>query len=221
MPRNPRLVLPGCAYHITQRGTNHQHVFFSQTDRRVYLDHLAANLPDAGVRLLAFCLMTNHIHLIAVPAHEDSLAVLLRRTHGRYAQMVNTRRRRSGHLWQSRFYSCPLSESHLVRALAYVELNPVRAGITPSPELYPWSSATPHLGLAPFPNHLLDYNFYFDRGGAPAWQQLLASSRDEAQERLLRRSTYAGRPYGEEEFIQYFETRFNRKWRRLPAMNVA
>ena len=221
MPRNARIVLPGCPYHITQRGTNHQHVFFSQTDRRVYLDLLAANLPDAGVRLLAFCLMTNHIHLIAVPDHEDSLAVLLRRTHGRYAQMVNARRHRSGHLWQNRFHSCPLAESHLVRALAYVELNPVRARITPSPELYPWSSAAPHLALAPFPKHLLDLDFYLDRGAAPAWQQLLASPRDEAHEHLLRRCTYAGRPYGDEAFIQSFEDRFNRKWRRLPSLNAA
>ena len=165
--------------------------------------------------------MTNHIHLIAVPEHQDSLAVLLRRTHGRYAQMINTRRHRCGHLWQNRFHSCPLAESHLLRALAYVELNPVRARIVQQPEHYQWSSAAPHLGLAPFPKHLLDLDFHLDRGAAPAWRQLLASPRDEENERLLRRCTYAGRPYGDETFIQSFEDRFNRKWRRLPSLNAA
>jgi putative transposase len=99
------------AYHVTQRGTNHQRVFFSASDRAAYLRLLQRNLAPAETRVLAWCLMTNHVHLVLVPGREDSLEILLRRLHGRYAQMVNVRRLRSGHLWQNRFFSCPLSAS--------------------------------------------------------------------------------------------------------------
>ncbi len=102
MPRNARCVVPGLAYRVTQRGTNHQRVFFSAADRVTYLRLLKRNLAPAEARPLAWCLMTNHIHLVLVPGQIDSLEVLLRRVHGRYAQMVNTKRLRSGHLWQNR-----------------------------------------------------------------------------------------------------------------------
>jgi putative transposase len=91
MPRNQRHVLPGYAYHVTQRGTNRQDVFRQAGDREVYLDLMRGQLQDAGVRLLTYSLMTNHVHLIVIPEHGDSLAVLFRRVHGRYAQYFNTR----------------------------------------------------------------------------------------------------------------------------------
>ena len=136
MPRNQRCVMPGQAYHITQRGTNRQRVFFTDTDRSTYLRLMSQNLTDAGVRVLAWCLMTNHVHFVAVPEQSDSLAVLWRRVHGRFAQMMNARLSRSGHLWQNRYYSCALSPTHLRRALAYVERNPVRAALVGRPEEY-------------------------------------------------------------------------------------
>jgi len=86
-------VLPGQAYHITQRGTNRQRVFFTDSDRSTYLRLMAQHLEDAGARVLAWCLMTNYVHFIVVAEREDSLSVLLRRVHGRYAQMLNARRR--------------------------------------------------------------------------------------------------------------------------------
>jgi len=85
------------------------------------------NLEDAGVRILAYCLMTNHIHMVAVPARADSLAVLFRRANGRYAQAMNIRRGRSGHLWQARFLSCPMAERH--PGSACVMWNPILAGL--------------------------------------------------------------------------------------------
>jgi putative transposase len=86
-------------------------------------------------------LMTNHVHLIAMPEREDSLSVLLRRVHGRYAQYYNARYGRSGHLWQNRYFACSLGPGHLWAALAYVEMNPVRAGLVERPDDYRWSSA--------------------------------------------------------------------------------
>jgi putative transposase len=104
-------------------------------------------LADAQVRLLAFCWMSNHIDAIVVPESGDSLAVLFRRVHGRYAQYLNVRRRRSGHLWQNRYSSCPLAETHLWTALRCVEQNPVRAGMVVRARDYEWSSAGAPLGL--------------------------------------------------------------------------
>ena len=175
MPRNARCIVPGTAYHVTQRGTNRQAVFFSKSDRLAYLRLLQENLGPADVRLLAWCLMSNHVHLILSPGQEDSLEVLLRRVHGRYAQMLNVRRLRTGHLWQNRFFSCPLSETHLRRVLAYVELNPVRAGIVAQPAEYEWSSAGVHLGLTSDRLKLVDQAFWRELGAVDGWRALLTA----------------------------------------------
>ncbi len=214
MPRNARCVAPGAPYHVTQRGTNGQRIFFTDSDRKTYLRLLASSKDQAGVRILAWCLMSNHIHLVAVPEAEDSLAVLLRRVHGRYAQMLNARRKRTGHLFQNRFFSCPLETSHLRRALAYVERNPVRAGIVERAEQYRWSSAAVHLELAQDKLRLVDEQFWLEFGGAEAWRELLMTPEELSELRLLRRCTFAGRPYGSEAFLQEMEERFGRKWRR-------
>ena len=143
MPRVPRRIVPGFPHHITQRGTNRQSVFYTKQDRRVYLELLRGNSGQANVRILAYCLMLNHIHLVAVPEELDSLAICLRRTHGRYAQYLNVRCLRCGHLWQNRFYSCPMDNEHLWTALRYVELNPVRAGLTEKAEDFAWPIRAP------------------------------------------------------------------------------
>ena len=214
MPRNARCVAPGVAYHLTQRGTNGQRIFFNDSDRKAYLRLLAANLKDAGVRILAWCLMSNHVHMIAIPEAGDSLATLLRRVHGRYAQMLNTRKNRTGHVFQNRFFSCPLESSHLRRALAYVEKNPVRAGMTDRAEQYPWSSAAVHVGLQEDELGILDMSFWREFGGPDAWRELLMTPEELAELRLLRRCTYAGRPFGSQEFLEEMEARFQRRWRR-------
>ncbi len=214
MPLNQRCVLPGCPYHLTQRGANGQKVFFNPGDRSAYLSLLREHVADAGVRLLAWCLMENHVHLVAVPEAEDSLAALLRRVHGRYAHMVNVRKGRTGSLWQNRFQSCPVSEERLGTAVAYVELNPVRAGLVADAEDYKWSSAAAHLGLEKDTAGLLDRDFWLRQGGAEAWRELLVKGTDPLEWRLLRRCTFAGRPFGGEEFVAEFEALFHRKWRK-------
>jgi putative transposase len=201
MPRSARWVVPGAAHHVTQRGTNRQIVFYSRRDRRVYLHQLTRNASAEGVRILAYCLMDNHIHLIVVPPAPDSLAVVLRRTHGRYAQYFNARKGRSGHLWQNRFYSCPMDEHHLWAALRYVERNPVRAGLTPAAGAWAWSSAAAHLGEAA-PLAGLDLAFWRESGGAERWSELLAEPDEEAWLQRFRRATYAGNPLGTDEFVE-------------------
>lgn len=145
---------------MTQRGTNRQKVFFSVADRQLYLRLIRENMAEAGVSVLAYCLMTNHIHVIAVPRREDSLAVLLGRVNGRYAQAVNIHKGRTGHLWQARYYSCALAEERLWIALQYVENNPCRAGMVAQPADYRSSSAAAHLLGVRGRSRALDVDFF-------------------------------------------------------------
>ncbi len=129
MPRNPRVVAVGVPHHVTQRGSDHRDVFWHDRDRRAYLEALFEYAARYGLEVWGYCLMRNHVHFIAVPLRELSLARVFGRTHSDYARYANVLRRGCGHLWQARFYSCPLDETAAWRALTYVERNPVRAGL--------------------------------------------------------------------------------------------
>ena len=143
------------------------------------------------------------------------MAVFFRRVHGRYAQYLNTRCGLSGHLWQGRFFSCMVAPARLPLVLRYIEMNPVRAGIVPAPEIYPYSSAQQHLtGIFPEKTPL-DRAFWHDFGGSPAWAELLAAGNlTEEESYQLRHCTYGGRPFADDLFIEDIETRFGRHWRR-------
>jgi putative transposase len=145
MPRIARFVAPGVAHHITQRGTDRMTVFHSRQDRLTYMSLLRAQSELSNLPVLAYCLMDNHIHLVVVPENASVLAEVMQRVHGRYAQYLNARRCRCGHLWQNRYSSCPLGPGHLWTAVRYVEMNPVRAGMVRGPRDYEWSSAEAHL----------------------------------------------------------------------------
>jgi len=201
MPRSARFVAPGVAHHITQRGVDRQTVFRTRMDRLVYLGLLREQARLAELPILAYCLMSNHIHLIVTPLDGTQLAEVMQRVHGRYAQYFNARRGRCGHLWQNRFGSCALGPAHLWTALRYVELNPVRAGIAPRAEDYEWSSVRAHLA-GQDPQRLLDMAFWRSEGGQSNWLRLLNEGDAEAQCRALRRATYSGHPFGDEEFMK-------------------
>jgi len=212
MPRRNRCVLPGMACHITQRGVDRRETYTSDEDRRTYLRLLRENLPDAQVSLLGWCLMSNHVHLIAVPQRADSLAVLLRRVHGRYAQYYNTRSGRTGHLWQNRFFACLLERDHLWTALAYVDRNPLRAGMVRGAADYRWSSAAAHVSGVD-ETGILDMEWWQHEGRATDWDQVLGREELDATA-ALRRCTYAGRPFGNESFVSEMSQRFGRYWER-------
>ncbi len=145
MPRLARTVAVGCAHHITQRGNNGQDVFFVDDDRRVYLELLGEQAEKYGLEILGYCLMCNHVHLVAVPKVEEALAKAVGRTHFRYTQYINRFHQRSGHLWQGRFYSCALDTRHFWVAMKYVKRNPVQARLCRKPWRYEWSSAAAHV----------------------------------------------------------------------------
>lgn len=131
----------GAAVHLIQRGNNRAQCFFTSEDRQFYLFHLARLLPRAKCTLHAFCLMTNHVHLLVTARELDSCAALMKSVGQLYAQYANKTYRRTGNLWEGRFRSCLVqSEEYVLMCYRYIELNPVRAGLVEHPAHYPWSS---------------------------------------------------------------------------------
>ena len=147
MPRRARVVFEGVVHHITQRGNYRQNVFEDDSDKRKYVEFIREYSEKYGMKIYAYCLMSNHVHFIASPVKEDSLAMTFKYVNMRYSSYFNKNNRRSGHLWQGRFYSCPLQFEHALEALRYVERNPVRAKMVELPWEYEWSSAREHVGF--------------------------------------------------------------------------
>ena len=205
MARLPRVVVVDVPHHVTQRGNARQVILADDADRAAYLELLRQHSQHYGLSLLGYCMMSNHIHLIAVPKTGEALGRTLRQAHGRYAAYWNARRNSSGHVWQGRFYSCPLDEAHLWEALRYTELNPVRAGMVESAEFWPWSSAAAHCGSsAPLP--MLEMERWRQRWTAHEWRRFLGGGEAETDLRALRRCTHTWRPLGSPEFVAELET---------------
>ncbi len=202
MPRAARIVLPGVAHHITQRGNQKQRVFFDDQDRRKYLDLLQEKAEGHGLRILAYSLMTNHVHIVGVPSREDSLALAVGGTHFAYTAFIGKKYTHNGHLWQSRFYSCPMDEPHTLNALAYVELNPVRAGMETSAWNYAWSSASAHC-VEKMVDPLLDLERWRAQFSLEEWRQTLcASEHMRGMAEKIRSHTHRGRPLGSQAFFR-------------------
>jgi putative transposase len=145
MVRLPRLVLPGLPYHVTQRGNRREQTFFEDDDYVRYRELLAEAAAKAGAEVWAYCLMPNHVHVIVTPADADGLRRTFADAHRRYTGFINARHRWTGHLWQGRFGTVAMDETHLGHAMRYVSLNPVRARLVERAEDWPWSSARAHL----------------------------------------------------------------------------
>ena len=148
MPRKARIVVAGFAHHVVQRGHNRQVVFAAEEDFQCYLEDLYELKATFGVSLHAYCLMTNHVHLLLTPPEPDSLALLLKRLAARHTRHVNRLERRSGTLWEGRYRSSPVeTATYLLECSRYIELNPVRARMVAKPEDYRWSSYGGKTGL--------------------------------------------------------------------------
>ena len=216
MPRLARAVAVGFAHHITQRGNNRQDVFFVDDDRLVYLKLLKEQADKYSLELIGYCLMSNHVHIIAIPHAEDSLAKAIGRTHFRYTQYINRFHRRSGHLWQGRFYSCALDERHFWLAMRYIELNPIRARLRRKPWRYEWSSAAAHVD-ARAQSDVLNLSCWYDMMSAAQWRKQLAAGVTDSDLGRLRSSTHTGRPLGSDSFLSKLEGLLGRRVRPLPV----
>ena len=209
MPRSARIVIPGIPHHITHRGNNRQEIFFTAGDRQLYLKLLAELCQQHGLEIMGYCLMTNHIHLVGIPRAEASLALAVGRAHFQFTLYFNKRYHRSGHLWQNRFYSCPMDDEHTSTALSYLERNPVRAGLCESAWAYPWSSALAHIGEGDATG-MLDLAKWCERIAFSDWQTILSAPEDDALLGRIRDATYLGRPLGSQAFVKQFEERLGR-----------
>jgi putative transposase len=197
------------AHHITQPGNARRFILENDQERRIYLDLLQQGIQRHGVALIGYCLMSNHIHLVAVPRNKDALARSLKQTHGRFASYWNAVNHSSGHVWQGRYYSCPLDETHLWEALRYTELNPVRASLVAYPTDWPWSSAAAHCG-AESASPWLDRKLWGQRWSTGDWRAYLQDTQDESSQKAIRDSTYSGRPLGSPEFTRTLEKQAHR-----------
>ena len=205
MARIARVIVPGYPHHITQRGNRRQKTFFCDDDYSAYIELMAEWCDKHHVEILAWCLMPNHVHLIAVPHTENGLARAIGEAHRRYTRRINLREKWRGHLWQERFASFPMDEQHLLAAARYIEMNPVAAALVQSPEEYRWSSARAH--LAGQDDELVKVGPLLDL--VQDWRTFLMLTPEDELE-TLHRHERTGRPLGQDGFTEKLETLLGR-----------
>lgn len=206
MARLARTVVPGLPHHVTQRGNRRAPIFIAPGDQRTYLTILREQVDRCGVEVWVYCLMPNHIHIVATPSDESGLARAFGEAHRRYTAFINSREEWTGHLFQGRFASVVLDERHLLTAARYVALNPVRAGLATRAEDWPWSSVRAHLAgrddalvrVGPLLSRI--DNFADSLEVEPIDEEFSA----------LRAAETTGRPLGSHSFISDLEKRLNR-----------
>jgi putative transposase len=195
-------------FHITHRGNRRKRVFRTGEDRRVYLDLLDRFAKQFGMLIWAYCLMKNHVHLIAVGKQRSSIPKAMGITHQAYSRIRNRETAVTGHMWANRYFSTALDETHLWAAVRYVELNPMRSAIVDDAIDYAWSSASAHAGLRP--SRLLDPASPFP-GHIGDWAAWLRAGLEEKTVERLRANTLAGHPTGSGSFIRELEIRLGRR----------
>jgi len=207
MARLARLVVPGLPHLVTQRGNRGGQTFFEKGDYALYLDLLADSAARARAEIWAYCLMPNHVHIILVPSDEDGLRRTFADLHRRYTLYVNTRARTTGHLWQGRYGSVAMDEHHLLNAVRYVTLNPLRAGLVKRTRSWAWSSARAH--LAGEDDDVVTVKPVLDRTGD--FTTFLAKRFDQETAYIpLRRAETIGRPIGDPDWLHALEQRTGR-----------
>ncbi len=218
MARMPRLVVPGYPHHVTQRGARRMKTFFSEGDYEYYLDLIAHYKEGAGVDVLAYCLMPNHVHFVAVPHEKESLSRLFRQVHRHYTRHINFREQWKGHLWQERFHSFVMDEQYLLATVRYVERNPVKAKLCFLAEEWRWSSAGAH--LLGVDDHIVTVKPMLER--IPDWRAYLSMEEGERELSTIKHHSTSGRPAGDTTFVQYLEALTGRDLqKKKPGPKVA
>ncbi len=199
MPRIARAVAVDFPHHIIQRGNNRQKVFFAIETRKKYLELIEEYADIWDTSVLAYCLMTNHVHLLVKPHQDDSLAKMMQGVSQGYSKYINRRYERTGRLWESRYYSCVVDEeSYLWQVARYIEKNPKRAGLVRQEEDYPFSSARAH--VLDVPDKVLSEEL-FDKEERNGYIEFLKTEPPDKEISSIRKATKIGRPLGDENFI--------------------
>lgn len=217
MPRGPRVLVPRTAHHIVQRGHNRMPVFVGEQDFCYYLNNLQEWKQQLDVRLFAYCLMTNHVHLVLYPAGDpETISTLMKNIASRQTRRVNRLEGRTGTLWESRFRSSPIqTNEYLMACTRYVELNPVRAGITADPANYTWSSFSDKTGHSE--TDLIDFDpCYLDLADTDAcrrqaYREFVELGTPEPELDRIRSALQRGQLTGNKRFVDEIEERLGRR----------
>ena len=221
MARLPRLTLAGYPHHIIQRGNNRQDIFVSNADRKFLLDLLAENASKFHVAIHAYVLMGNHFHLLASPQTAQGIPQMMQAVGRRYVRLFNDSQQRTGTLWEGRYKSTLLqTDRYLLACMAYIDLNPVRAGIVASPADFTWSSHGHYVGLRVDPL-VTPHPFIWGLGNTPfareaAYAGWVAQGITEIQKSEITQSVLHGWALGEPDFANALQKLTSRRVR--PAL---
>ncbi len=222
MARLPRLTLPGYPHHIIQRGNNRQAIFATDANYRSLLALLAENAQKFAVDVHAYVLMSNHFHLLATPTTPDGLPLMMQAVGRRYVRYFNDAQGRSGTLWEGRYKSTLVqTERYLLACMAYIDLNPVRAGLVTQPRAYPWSSHAHYIGLRT-DNLLTPHPLVWALGNTPfareaAYTELVQSGVSAEQQAAMTSATLHGWALGEADFVADLQNRTQRRVSKTQA----
>ena len=215
MPRIARAIAPGFPHHVVQRGNNRAEVFFGSEDSDVYLYLVKIYADKWNTPVISYCLMTNHVHLLIRPSSDISLRKMMQGVALCYTQHVNRKYKRTGRLWESRYYSCIVDqESYLWAVARYIEQNPVRSMIVEHPEEYAYSSARAHLDLLQDP--VLGEEL-FAEGQRHKYVEFVRSTMPIEQITAIRKSIRTGRPLGAYTFVREIERKLAKRLTALPV----
>lgn len=217
MPRTSRVVLPNHPHHVIQRGHNRQIVFVSNEDYLYYLENLKEWKKIIGCKVYAYCLMTNHVHLIIDPVNDvENLSLLMKRISGRQTRYVNKTEGRSGTLWEGRYKSSPIKkDEYLLACCRYIELNPVRAGIVNNPKQYKWSSYKYKIGMER--NNWLDIDPCYkalgttDREREKRYKGFVKGLNPDGEWETIRQAVQRGQLTGSRRFVDEVEKEIGRR----------
>lgn len=216
MARLPRLTLPGYPHHIIQRGNNRQAIFVSGADDQMLLDLLDENARKFSVAIHAYVLMSNHFHLLATPQTADGLPQMMQAVGRRYVRYFNDTQKRSGTLWEGRYKSTLIqTERYLLACMAYIDLNPVRAGLVAHPRDYPWSSHGHYTGQR-IDKLITPHALVWELGNTPfareaAYAEWVHSGISMVQQAALTDSALRGWALGDPDFVADLQKRTQRR----------
>lgn len=222
MARLPRLTLAGYPHHIILRGNNRQDIFMDTSDFQRMLELLETHAKAQGVEVHAYVLMSNHLHLLVTPQQDNALPFMMQALGRSYVLYFNKRHGRSGTLWEGRYRSTLIqSDRYLLACMAYIDLNPVRAGMVAQASDYPWSSHAHYIGTRQ-DAWLTPHALYWALGNTPfarelAYAELVQAGIETQQQQALTSSTLSGWALGEDAFVDQLQQLTPRRVRQTQA----
>lgn len=210
MTRIARAIAPEFPHHVVQRGNNKSNIFIDEQDFKTYLELIARHAERSKSGILAYCIMTNHAHLLVKPPETVSLPSMMHGLGQGYALHVHKKYQKTGRLWENRYFSSIVDhEAYLWAVVRYIEQNPVRAKIVTKAEDYPYSSAKAHINGEP--DQLLS-EAIFDESERKEYIKFVREDTSHEGIKFIQASTRNGRPIGNEKFIRTMEVKLDRKF---------